>query len=703
MTLQVRARKGEAGAYRVVRDARLGFVDKKTKLLRLRLEYACFDVTCKPGLTCIRGACEDDSVDPAHLPDYAGNEPVAAPPGCLGEDACVMSPSAVPLPLASCSFPVAAVAGSFNVVVTYKVAPGHPVIVEPTEYQAGNGAVVLGTPLCTAAKLGGTLASLAISTACVQKKADQEICEVTGAAGAGGGAGSGGQSAMGGKSAMGGTSAMGGKSGGGGVPATGGTGGQGGMPGLGGMAGPSGLGGGGAAGGKSGMGGGGGGMAGASGKGGIGGTGGAGGMSGNAGKSGNGGAGGAGGKSGSGGASGNGGVGGAAGASGGNGGSGGIGGSSGCTTTCTADGTLEKCTEIGSITALACKDLAHCDAVNGVCKTDGPVTALVLNQNRACALESDQKVRCWGENVNGPLAVGSTALYEPTAKLVLGLPPVALLGRGGLQHSCALTVAGEVWCWGGGYGSGTVLGSATFQNRKRTTGASSTSATTSAESGALASSVTSNSKSSAVSASSVSLALLPWDSSWRASLSYSTTTHSGASWVANLMRSTASWSVGSAPPMNKRLPRRPNMTNWYCAASLASTRPLGRRSRSTAARSTSGRASEVDKVWARSNAETAPEAITAPMKLIFRSRADLARSSAALLPSLPACTNTLATPEREDSGISTRVSKADSVSSLKGRDGQDKRESAACRPCVHCNPKGCAQMALLSGPAAARR
>ena len=123
------------------------------------------------------------------------------------------------------------------------------------------------------------------------------------------------------------------------------------------------------------------------------------------------------------------------------------------------------------------------------------------------------------------------------------------------------------------------------------------------------------------------------------------------------MRSTASWSVGSAPPMNKRLPRRPSISSWYCAASLGSTTPLGRRSRSTADKSSRGSASADDSVCAKSNADTAPDAITAPMKLILRSLADLARSSAALLPSLPACTSTRATPDSDDCGGSTRVSK----------------------------------------------
>ncbi len=109
--------------------------------------------------------------------------------------------------------------------------------------------------------------------------------------------------------------------------------------------------------------------------------------------------------------------------------------------------------------------------------------------------------------------------------------------------------------------------------RKRTTGASSTSEATSVASaaGAVSSSVTSNSKSAEASASSASLGagagrLEQLRRACRARRSPIRAT----SWVANLMRSTASWSVGSAPPMKRRLPRLPSTSTWYCAASLAS-------------------------------------------------------------------------------------------------------------------------------------
>ena len=137
-----------------------------------------------------------------------------------------------------------------------------------------------------------------------------------------------------------------------------------------------------------------------------------------------------------------------------------------------------------------------------------------------------------------------------------------------------------------------------------------------------------------------------------ASLSCSTITHSGDSWVANLMRSAASWSVGSAPPMNRRLPRLPSTTIWYCDGELAVdevARQLARVDRVEVEQRQGerGRTS----VWARSAGDTAPAAMTAG------DEAD-ALSSARFGPalrrswrsSLPAWTSTRATPERAECG-----------------------------------------------------
>jgi hypothetical protein len=73
LAITVRGGKTSTGdGWRVSRLARLGFSQGHTKLLRLRLERACFDVDCGPNLTCIGGACVSPDVDPETLPDADG-------------------------------------------------------------------------------------------------------------------------------------------------------------------------------------------------------------------------------------------------------------------------------------------------------------------------------------------------------------------------------------------------------------------------------------------------------------------------------------------------------------------------------------------------------------------------------------------------------------------------------------------------------
>ena len=148
-----------------------------------------------------------------------------------------------------------------------------------------------------------------------------------------------------------------------------------------------------------------------------------------------------------------------------------------------------------------------------------------------------------------------------------------------------------------------------------------------------------------------------WLSSIFASLSCSTMTHSGASCVANLMRSTASWSVGSAPPTKMRLPRLPSTTTWYCAASLVSMMSRGSRCTSTAVRSSSGsaerggqRVREVGRGDGAGRDHRGDEAGCAcPATCLHEFLGGLAAS-------LPACTSTRATPERAECGASASVS-----------------------------------------------
>lgn len=78
--------------------------------------------------------------------------------------------------------------------------------------------------------------------------------------------------------------------------------------------------------------------------------------------------------------------------------------------------------------------------------TDG-VTALVTGNNHTCALTTAGGVKCWGSNASGQLGDG-TMTDRVTPVDVVGLAS-GMTGLGaGASHTCALTAAGGVKCWG---------------------------------------------------------------------------------------------------------------------------------------------------------------------------------------------------------------------------------------------------------------
>ncbi len=90
----------------------------------------------------------------------------------------------------------------------------------------------------------------------------------------------------------------------------------------------------------------------------------------------------------------------------------------------------------------------------------GFVTNLAAGGAHTCALVAAGGVKCWGANGAGQLGDG-TRTARQTAVSVIGLPAPAVAVSLGESHSCALTAAGDVRCWGSNYygqlGDGTAV------------------------------------------------------------------------------------------------------------------------------------------------------------------------------------------------------------------------------------------------------
>lgn len=92
---------------------------------------------------------------------------------------------------------------------------------------------------------------------------------------------------------------------------------------------------------------------------------------------------------------------------------------------------------VGSATALSVPDAAAAGT---------QVIALAAGTSHTCALSNAGEVRCWGR-INGQSDAQGNAVLTPSPTVVVGLPSAVEIGAGN-AHTCAVAAGGSVWCWG---------------------------------------------------------------------------------------------------------------------------------------------------------------------------------------------------------------------------------------------------------------
>jgi alpha-tubulin suppressor-like RCC1 family protein len=89
------------------------------------------------------------------------------------------------------------------------------------------------------------------------------------------------------------------------------------------------------------------------------------------------------------------------------------------------------------------------------------VTSLAVGGAHTCAIGAETALTCWGENEDGQLGDGTT-VDRAVAGDVLGLTTGIVAVVTGMNHTCALTPAGGLTCWGwnryGQLGNGMLTG-----------------------------------------------------------------------------------------------------------------------------------------------------------------------------------------------------------------------------------------------------
>jgi alpha-tubulin suppressor-like RCC1 family protein len=129
-------------------------------------------------------------------------------------------------------------------------------------------------------------------------------------------------------------------------------------------------------------------------------------------------------------------------------GSGGSDGGTPCTKSTCTGAVLEVCKNGLTEPSVTCDAVAACDAAAGVCNDAGGLRRLAVSLGRACAIDDQRAVRCWGQNTYGVLFLGDPHDMQPSATLIDGSAGARQLALAE-DHGCYLEDSGQVACWGG--------------------------------------------------------------------------------------------------------------------------------------------------------------------------------------------------------------------------------------------------------------
>jgi len=104
------------------------------------------------------------------------------------------------------------------------------------------------------------------------------------------------------------------------------------------------------------------------------------------------------------------------------------------------------CWGAGDAGQLGSADTADSPAPIQVAGISGAV-ALALGDGHSCALLGDGSVHCWGMDGSGELGRKPGSVKPGALVEVSGVPPAKAISAS-THHTCAVSQAGDVWCWG---------------------------------------------------------------------------------------------------------------------------------------------------------------------------------------------------------------------------------------------------------------